>query len=326
MPKEKSQKGFRLPSVDDLFSSAEERETEKLTSGRIMDVPISEIDDFPEHPFHVEDNAEMDALMESIKEHGVIEPATVRKKDDGRYEMISGHRRKHASTRLGLSTIRCEVVEIGRDEAIQQMVESNLHREHILPSEKAFAYKMRLEAISRQRKDLDNDTLVGIESAELVGKECGDGKTQVRRYIRLTYLIPELLEMVDNSVLKNKGMKQIALRPAVELSYLTETEQKILLGVINDMDCTPSHAQAIILRKASQDEDLSVEDITDVLCVEKANQTVKQHLSEKLVNMLPPKIRDNNVQINEYLEKAVAYYEKMQARRKDKETDFERPL
>lgn len=194
MPKEKSQRGFRLPSVDDLFSSTEERETEKLTSGRIMDVPISEIDDFPEHPFHVEDNDEMDALMESIKEHGVIEPATVRKKDDGRYEMISGHRRKHASTRLGLSTIRCEVVDIGRDEAIQQMVESNLHREHILPSEKAFAYKMRLEAISRQRKDLDNDTLVGIESAELVGKESGDGKTQVRRYIRLTYLIPELLE------------------------------------------------------------------------------------------------------------------------------------
>lgn len=205
MPKEKSQRGFRLPSVDDLFSSTEERETEKLTSGRIMDVPISEIDDFPEHPFHVEDNDEMDALMESIKEHGVIEPATVRKKDDGRYEMISGHRRKHASTRLGLSTIRCEVVDIGRDEAIQQMVESNLHREHILPSEKAFAYKMRLEAISRQRKDLDNDTLVGIESAELVGKESGDGKTQVRRYIRLTYLIPELLEMVDNSILKIKA-------------------------------------------------------------------------------------------------------------------------
>ena len=179
-----------------------------FTAGKILEVPINEIDDFENHPFHVRDDAEMDALMDSIKEHGVIEPATVRKKEDGRYEMISGHRRKHASERLGLTTIRCEVVDISREEAILQMVESNLHREYILPSEKAFSYKMRMEAMNKQgcRTDLTSTPVVSkLRTNEQLGEEVGESREQIRRYIRLTELIPEILDMVDNSMIKDKS-------------------------------------------------------------------------------------------------------------------------
>ncbi|MDD6339763.1 MAG: ParB/RepB/Spo0J family partition protein, partial [Butyrivibrio sp.] len=259
MEQKKRKSDFRLPSVDDLFTTQEMRDVESMTSGHILDIPISEIDDFPEHPFIVRDDEEMEALMASIKVHGVIEPVTVRKKDDGRYEMISGHRRKHASSRLGLDTIRCEVVELTREEAILQMVESNLHREHILPSEKAFAYKMRLEAMKRQAGRPSKDNLVPVGqnfSREELATQSGESQTQIQRYIRLTNLIPEILEFVDNSVLKIRGKLQIALRPAVELSYLSEEEQTFLLELMNCHDCTPSHAQAIRMRRMSEEGSL----------------------------------------------------------------------
>lgn len=343
MEQKKRKSDFRLPSVDDLFSTQEMREVESMTSGHILDIPIKEIDDFPEHPFIVRDDDEMDALMDSIKDHGVIEPATVRKKENGRYEMISGHRRKHASSRLGLDTIRCEVVELTREEAILQMVESNLHREHILPSEKAFAYKMRLEALKRQgqRSDLNSDPvgpnlfetrssltsdplgpkLVGTRSNEELAAETGDSTSQIKRYIRLTFLIPELLDLVDNSVLKTRGKLQIALRPAVELSYLNQNEQERLYDFMLSCSCTPSHAQAIILKNESQKQELTDETILSILKEEKANQKVKINLSEKVLKIIPSRIdRDNDV-INEYLEKAINFYERSRVRKNEQEIE-----
>lgn len=344
MEQKKRKSDFRLPSVDDLFSTQEMREVESMTSGHILDIPIEEIDDFPEHPFIVRDDDEMDALMASIKDHGVIEPATVRKKEDGRYEMISGHRRKHASSRLGLDTIRCEVVELTREEAILQMVESNLHREHILPSEKAFAYRMRLEALRKQvgrpgknnsdpvgpnlfetGYDVTSDPLgpklVGTRSNEELAAETGDSTSQIKRYIRLTFLIPELLDLVDNSVLKTRGKLQIALRPAVELSYLNQNEQERLYDFMMSCSCTPSHAQAIVLKNESQKQELTDETILSILKEEKANQKVKINLSEKVLKIIPARIAKDNDVINEYLEKAINFYERSRARKNEQEIE-----
>lgn len=209
---------FTLTKLDDLFSTQEQRDEEKLS--KIRDIPLTEIDDFPDHPFKVRDDEDMAQLIESIKERGVITPATVRQKEDGRYELISGHRRKRACELAGFDTLRCEVVELNRDEATILMVESNYQRSQILPSEKAYAYKMRLEALSRQgkRTDLTSDPVgwksSGKETAQLIGEQSGDSQTQVRRYIRLTNLVPELLEYVDEG--------RIKMRPAVELSFLDE--------------------------------------------------------------------------------------------------------
>lgn len=281
----KRKSDFKLPTVDDLFKTDSQRQEDGMTSGKILNIPISEIDDFEEHPFYVRDNEEMEILMNSIKEHGVIEPATVRKKENGRYEMISGHRRKHASTRLGLDTIRCEVVDISRDDAILQMVESNFHREHILPSEKAFAYKMRLDAI--KRKNSVSPLGTRYRSSDELVRETGDSRTDIYRYIALTNLIPEILDMVDNSIIRDKDKKQIGLRPAVELSYLDQDEQKILYRAMEDNDCTPSHAQAIVLKKMSQEGSLTEEGIYSIMCEDKPNQKQKPFLPEAIMDLLP---------------------------------------
>ena len=242
---------FTLPTLDDLFSTQEIRDEAKLA--KIRDIPIDLIDDFPDHPYKVRDDEDMMQLVESIKERGVITPATVRQKEDGRYELISGHRRKRASELAGLDMLRCEVVELNRDEATILMVESNLQRSVILPSEKAFAYKMRLDAMNRQgkRTDLTSTPVVSkSRTNELLGNEVGESREQIRRFIRLTNLVPELLEIVDDGRMK--------LRPAVELSYLNEDCQRDLVEEIDLNDCTPSHAQTIRMRKMFEEGTVSL--------------------------------------------------------------------
>ena len=239
MPREK-ESTIKLPSLDDLFSSQEERDDAKLK--RIYEIPLTDIDPFPDHPYKVRNDEEMKNLVESIKENGVITPAIVRKKRNGRYEMLSGHRRMRACMLAGIETLRCEVVELSKDEATIFMVESNIHRNTVLPSEKAFAYKMRMEAMNRQgkRTDLTCAPLghkLGEKSRDVLARESGESREQVRRYIRLTELIPELLTLVDE--------KKIAMRPAVEISYLPKDLQEILADCIDMEQCTPSHAQTI---------------------------------------------------------------------------------
>ena len=259
---------FVLPTLDDLFSSEEERKEQKLA--RIRDIPIELIDSFPDHPFKVRDDEDMTQLVESIKERGVITPATVRPKDDGRYELVSGHRRKRACELAGMDTLRCEVVELTRDEATILMVESNFQRSQILPSEKAFAYKMRLDAMNRQgeRTDLTSDPvggkLQGKETAHIIGEQSGDSQTQVRRYIRLTNLVPELLQFVDEG--------RIKMRPAVELSYLDEDCQRDIVEEIDMNDATPSHDQTIRMRKFFDEGKLTTEVIQAIMGEEKPNQ------------------------------------------------------
>ena len=226
-----------LTSLDDLFSTQEEREI--AAQPRVEDIPIDQIDDFPDHPFKVRMDGAMVRLVESVGQYGVLEPCLIRPKPDGRYEMEAGHRRKEACIMADCPSIRCIVQEMTDDQAVIIMVDSNLHREEILPSEKAFAYKMKLDAMKRQgvRTDLTcappGHKSVNPKSRDILAEESGDSKSQIQRYIRLTYLIPEILEMVDNSVLKEKDKLQIALRPAVELSYLTEQEQHDLTGTVS---------------------------------------------------------------------------------------------
>ena len=231
-----------LTSVDSLFTTQQERDEAKLK--RIYDIPISEIDDFPNHPYRVTDDEDMDRLVESIKERGIITPATVRQKEDGRYELISGHRRKRACEKAGIETLPCDVVEMSKDEAIVLMVESNYQRTNILPSEKAFAYKMRLDAMNRQgkRTDLTSCPVGEKLSVEEISEDSGDSARQIHRYIRLTNLIPELLEYVDDGIMK--------MRPAVELSYIDEEGQRDVVDRIEETEVFPSHAQAIRMRKS----------------------------------------------------------------------------
>ena len=265
-----------LTSLDDLFSTQEEREA--AAQPRVKDIPVDLIDDFPNHPFKVRMDGAMVRLVESVGQYGVLEPCLIRPKPDGRYEMIAGHRRKEACIMADCPSIRCIVQEMTDDQAVIIMVDSNLHREETLPSEKAFAYKMKLDAMKRQgvRTDLTSDPmgqkLKGKYSIEILAEEAAESKTQVQRYIRLTYLIPEILEMVDNSVLKEKDKLQIALRPAVELSYLTEQEQRDLNETMMTEDRTPSHAQAIKMRKFSQDGRLNMDVIFSIMQEEKGNQ------------------------------------------------------
>ncbi|MFQ9891876.1 MAG: ParB/RepB/Spo0J family partition protein [Emergencia sp.] len=245
-----------------------ERKENKLP--RIYDIPISEIDDFPDHPFKVKIDEDMDQLVQSIKERGIITPVTLRPKEDGRYEIVSGHRRKKACELAGFETVKAEVREMTRDEAIILMVESNLQRSTILPSEKAFSYKMRLEAMKRQgeRTDLTSSPLeTKLRSSEIIAQGSGESRAQVDRYIRLTELIPELLDMVDES--------RIALRPAVELSFLKKDEQSALLEEISYADATPSLAQAIKMKKFSQEGKLSNDVIESIMSEEKPNQKEK---------------------------------------------------
>lgn len=294
---------FTLPTFDDIFSTQEMRDEEKLA--KIRDIPISEIDDFPDHPFKVRDDEDMTQLVESIKERGVITPATVRQKEDGRYELISGHRRKRACELAEFETLRCEVVDLTRDEATILMVESNFQRSQILPSEKAFAYKMRMDAMNRQgqRTDLTSNPvgrkLSGTETAELIGKENGDSQTQVRRYIRLTNLVPELLELVDDGRMK--------MRPAVEVSYLNEDCQRDLVDEIDLNDCTPSHDQTIRMRKMFDNGKLTPEAIQAIMSEQKPNQREKIVLRGDRVRQLIPK----NVPLNQtedYVCKALEHY------------------
>ena len=259
-----------------MFTTQEERDNAQRSY--VIDLPAAQISDFPDHPFKVRMDESMMELADSVKQHGILVPSLVRPMPDGSYQMVSGHRRKRAAELAELPTVPCIVRELTDDEAIIIMVDSNLQREQVLPSEKAFAYKMKLDAMKRQgqRTDLTSNPLGrklgGKESAEIVGKDGGDSQTQVRRFIRLTNLVPELLDMVDNSVLKEKDTLQMALRPAVELSYLSKDEQNALLEVMESEDCTPSHAQAIKIRDFSEKGKLNPAVIQSILQEEKPNQ------------------------------------------------------
>lgn len=259
-----------------MFTTQEERDNAQRSY--VIDLPTAEISDFPDHPFKVRMDEEMEQMVESVKERGVLSPVLVRPMPDGGYQMVSGHRRKLASELAELPTVPCIVRELTDDEAIIIMVDSNLQRERVLPSEKAFAYKMKLDAMKRQgeRTDLTcapmAHKLKGVKSRDIVAEQAGESKDQIRRYIRLTNLVPELLDMVDNTVLKEKGTLQMALRPAVELSYLPENEQNALLEVMEGEDCTPSHAQAIKIRDFSEKGKLNPDVILSIMQEEKPNQ------------------------------------------------------
>lgn len=302
---------FTLTTLDDLFSTQEQRDEEKLS--KIRDIPLSEIDDFPDHPFKVREDEDMLQLVESVKERGVITPATVRQKEDGRYELISGHRRKKACELAGFETLRCEVVDLDRDEATILMVESNFQRSQILPSEKAYAYKMRLDAMKRQgfRSDLTSDPVGQKFSVEKIADNSSDSKTQIQRYIRLTNLVPELLEFVDEG--------RIKMRPAVELSYLNEDCQRDLVDEIDLNDCTPSHDQAIRMRKFFEEGKLTTEAISAIMSEEKPNQREKIVLRGDRVRSLIPK----NIPISqteEYVCKALEHYNKFLRNRAERDS------
>ena len=304
---------MKLPSVDDLFSTEETRQEAKLA--KIYDIPISEIDDFPDHPFKVRDDEDMDALIDSIKERGVITPATVRKKSDGRYEMISGHRRKRACEKLGMETLRCEVVEMNKEEATILMVESNFQRSEILPSEKAFAYKMRLEAMNKLPGRPTKENLTPVVSDfersrtnEELAEKVGESREQIRRYIRLTNLVPELLDFVDEGKIK--------MRPAVELSYLDEETQRDVVDRIDETEAFPSHDQAIRIRKAYESGAIDYEKVVDIMAEEKPNQKPKFKFSfERLRPLIPQGYADQ--QAEDYIVKALEYYKRYLQKQRD---------
>ena len=292
--------------LDDFFSTQEDRDEDKKEKVEIIDLSL--IDDFPEHPFKVQENEDLSKLKESIKDNGVLEPIIVRKKENNRYEIIAGHRRKFASELLGNNFIPCIVRDMTKEEAIVYMVDSNLHRTNILPSEKAKAYKMKMNALKAQgkRNDLTSSPLATkLDTATLVGKEQGESRDQVYRYIKLNDLRPELLDMVDNSVLNEKPA--IALRPAVEISYLSKDEQEMLFNSIEYSDATPSHAQAIKLRKESELNGLTEEFIENLMNEEKPNQITKIKISEnKIKSVMPKNYKVNNME--DFIVKAVEYY------------------
>ena len=303
---------IELTAYDDLFQTDESREEAKLS--KIRDIPISQIDEFPDHPFKVLMNEDMEQLVDSVKRNGVMTPATVRLKEDGRYELISGHRRKKACELAGLETLKCEVKELTRDEAIIIMVESNLQRSVILPSEKAFAYKMRLEAMKRQagRPPKENVSPLAtnlpkgrsdVELAELVG----ESKDQIRRFIRLTELVPEILQMVDE--------QRIAFRPAVEISYLTEEQQYSLLEAMEYNDATPSLAQAIKMKKFNQDGKLTDDVIQSIMEEEKPNQKEKPAFRDERITKLIPKSIPRG-QETDFVVKALEFYNRHLQRNK----------
>lgn len=308
----KRENAFDLPKLDEYFTTQEQRDDAKLK--KIHEIPLEEIDEFPDHPFKVMDDEDMMNLAESVREQGIITPATLRKKEDGRYEILSGHRRKRACELAGLETLRSEVVEMDRDAAVIFMVDSNLQRTTILPSEKAFSYKMRLEAMKRQgrRTDLTSTPVVqklkGRYSIELLGEDIGESREQVRRYIRLTELIPELLEKVD------KG--EIALRPAVDISYLSEDIQRSLLDTIEMEQCTPSYAQTRRMRTLLAEGKLTDEAIYAIMQEEKPNQKEKFTISaSKIEKVLPQSVKAS--QREDFILKAIDYYAKHLQRKKE---------
>ena len=291
-----------LPKLDDLFTTEEERTNAKFE--KVIDIKINDIDDFPDHPFKVIENEEMYNMRDSIKENGVLVPALVRQKTDGRYEMVSGHRRKYASQLANKETLPCIVRSLTDDEATIIMVDSNIQREEILPSEKGFAYKMKLEALSHQgkRNDLTSSQVATrLDTATLIGKENGDSRDTVFRYIKLTELIPELLDLVDK--------KEIALLPAFELAFLKDEEQYAVLDCIECNVATPSHAQARILKRLSQEGTLTQDKIDDILSQEKPNQIPKIKLNESRIrNVLPKGITDDKIE--DFVVNAIDFYKK----------------
>ena len=304
---------FTLPTLDDLFSTQELRDDAKLS--KIRDIPLELIDDFPDHPFKVRDDEDMIQLVVSVKERGVITPATVRQKEDGRYELISGHRRKRACELAGFEALRCEVVDLDRDAATVLMVESNYQRSQILPSEKAFAYKMRLEAMKRQgqRSDLTLSP-VGTKfdrSSEAITEETGDSRNQIHRYIRLTNLVQELLDLVDEGKIK--------MRPAVELSYLDEDSQRAVVDEIDLNQCTPSHDQTIRMRKFFTEGKLTPEVVSAIMSEEKPNQREKIVLrGDKVRSLIPKNIPIS--QTEDYVVKALEHYSRFLRQRAERDS------
>ena len=302
---------FTLTKLDDLFTTQAQRDEEQLS--KIRDIPLELIDDFPDHPFKVRDDEDMMQLVESVKERGVITPATVRQKEDGRYELVSGHRRKRACELAGYETLRSEIVDLNRDEATILMVESNFQRSEILPSEKAFAYKMRLEAMKRQgqRTDLTLSPVgTKLRTADELAQECGDSRNQIHRYVRLTNLVPELLEFVDEG--------RIKMRPAVELSYLDEDCQRDVVDEIDLNDCTPSHDQTIRMRKFFDEGKLTTEAIQAIMSEEKPNQREKIVLRGDRVRQLIPK-NISVSQTEDYVCKALEHYNNFLRRRAERD-------
>lgn len=302
---------MRLPSLDELFSSQEERDDAKLK--RIYEIPLEEIDPFPDHPYKVRNDEDMENLVESIKTHGVMTPAAVRKKENGRYELISGHRRMRACEILGITTLRCDVLDLTHDEAVVMMVESNYQRSTILPSEKAYAYKMRLEAMNRQgkRTDLTSGPLgPKLRSDEELASQVADSASQIKRYIRLTELIPELLDLVDEG--------KIALRPAVELSYIPRLKQGEIWQCIEEEQCTPSHAQTIRMRRMYEEGKLTPESIEAIMTEEKPNQKEKIVLrGERFSRLFPPDLPMSKRE--DYIAAAMEYYGRHRQRQRDRD-------
>lgn len=290
---------FALPTLDDLFSTQQEREDAKLE--KIRNIPLELIDDFPNHPFNVRDDDDMVQLVESIKTNGVLTPAVLRQKEDGRYELVSGHRRKRACELAGLTTLRSEIKDLTRDEAIVYMVESNFQRTTILPSEKAFAYKMRLEAIKRQgqRTDLTSRPVGTKLSVSKIASDAGDSERQIHRYIRLTNLVPELLDLVDEGRMK--------MRPAVELSYLDEDRQRDVALQIDINDCTPSHDQTIRMRKMFESCKLTTEAVEAIMSEEKPNQRERIVLhGDRVRSLIPKSVKLKDTE--DYVCKALEHY------------------
>ena len=293
---------IELKLYDDLFETDESRAENALA--KIRDIPLSEIDDFPDHPFKVRDDDEdMTQLTESIKERGIITPATVRLKEDGRYELISGHRRKRACELAGMDTLKAEVKELSRDDAVILMVDSNLQRSTILPSERAFSYKMRLDAMKRQgeRSDLTSSPMgTKLRSDQELAHQTGESRNQIQRYVRLTYLTPEILEMVDE--------KKIAFRPAVELSFLSDEHQQILVSAMEYHDATPSLAQAIKMRDYANNGSLNQFLIDDIMKEEKPNQRPKPSFDERITKLIPKNVPKGKE--SDFVVKAIQYYNK----------------
>lgn len=309
---EKNSAASLLTSIDSLFTTQQERDLE--TQPRVEEISLDLIDDFPDHPFKVRMDESMTEMADSVKKYGVLVPAIVRQKEDGRYEMVAGHRRKAACELAGKTKIPCVVRDLTLEEAVVVMVDSNLQREQILPSEKAFAYKMKLEAMKRQgqRTDLTSRPLgEKLYSVDQLSDETPDSARQIHRYIRLTALVPEILDLVDNTVLKEKDKLQIALRPAVELSYLAQQEQQVLYETMITEDCTPSHAQAMKIRKYAEEGRLNPDVILSILQEEKPNQKEKFKIpKERISKYFAPgtpaqKIEDTIV-------KALEFYRKRQ--------------
>lgn len=311
MAKQDSVSKVHLSSFDDLFQTDESREDMKRE--KLMDIPISMIQDFPDHPYKVKDDENMAELVESVKTRGLIQPVLVRPIDNGMYEMVSGHRRKRAFEIAGIEKIPARVQNLTRDEAILSMVDSNLQRDEILPSEKAFAFKMRLEAMKRQgqRTDLTSSPPeTKLRATEQIALDVGESRAQIDRFIRLTNLIPEMLDLVDD--------KKIAMRPAVEISYLTPEEQLNLADAIDAEQCTPSHDQTLRMKRFSQEGKLTKEAIEAIMSEEKPNQREKSPFRDNRISKAIPTSVPKEKQC-EYVLKAIEYYNRVQQRRRERE-------